>query len=100
MAAMLDAHPELDAIFAYNDVIAIGAMFQARLLGRRVPADMAVVGFDGLAIGNMVEPPLSSVRIDTRQVGAIAIDQVGQLLAGTTPEVATIKAELMLRGSA
>lgn len=100
MAAILDAYPDLDAIFTYNDVIAIGAMFQARLLGRRVPADMAVVGFDGLAIGNMVEPPLSSVRIDTRQVGAIAIDQVGQLLAGTTPEVATIKAELMLRGSA
>ncbi|MBP2325232.1 LacI family transcriptional regulator [Kibdelosporangium banguiense] len=100
MAAMLEAHPDLDAILTYNDVIAIGAMFQARLLGRRVPADMAVIGFDGLAIGNMVEPPLSSVRIDTRQVGAVAIDQVGQLLAGQRPEVAVIRAELMLRGSA
>lgn len=100
MAAMLEKHPELDAIFTYNDVIAIGAMFQARLLGRRVPADFAVIGFDGLAIGNMVEPPLSSVRIDTRKVGETAIDQVGQLLSGTRPEVATIKATLLLRGSA
>ncbi|CAM4177388.1 LacI family DNA-binding transcriptional regulator [Kibdelosporangium persicum] len=100
MAAMLEKHPDLDAIFTYNDVIAIGAMFQARLLGRRVPADFAVIGFDGLAIGTMVEPPLSSVRIDTRRVGAIAIDQVGQLLDGVKPEVATVRATFLLRGSA
>nr|CEL22395.1 Ribose operon repressor [Kibdelosporangium sp. MJ126-NF4]CTQ89250.1 Ribose operon repressor [Kibdelosporangium sp. MJ126-NF4] len=100
MAAMLDKHPDLDAIFTYNDVIAIGAMFQARLLGRRVPSDFAVVGFDGLAIGSMVEPPLSSVRIDTREVGATAIEQVGQLLAGTRPDIVTIRATLLLRGSA
>ncbi|ONI86582.1 LacI family transcriptional regulator [Actinosynnema sp. ALI-1.44] len=100
MAAMLGEHPELDAILTYNDVIAIGAMFQARLLGRRVPAEFAVIGFDGLVIGSMVEPPLSSVRIDTREVGAIAIGQVGQLLAGSKPDIATVKGTLLLRGSA
>lgn len=100
MAQMLAAHPDLDAIFTYNDVIAIGALREARRLGRQVPADVAVIGFDGLRIGAIVEPPLSTVRIDTQQLGAMAIDQVGRMLAGGAPEVTTITGELMLRGSA
>jgi LacI family transcriptional regulator, galactose operon repressor len=100
MAEILAADPELDAIFTYNDVIAIGAMRQARQLGRRVPEDCAVIGFDGLQIGNMVEPPLSSVRIDTRRLGGMAIEQVARLLAGVEPPAVTIRATLLLRGSA
>jgi LacI family transcriptional regulator len=100
MSALLDADPATDAIFTYNDVIAIGAMRQARLLGRRVPQDCAVIGFDGLQIGTMVEPPLSSVRIDTRQLGVTAIEQIARLLGGVSPEVTTIKATLLLRDSA
>jgi LacI family transcriptional regulator len=75
-------------------------MRQARLLGRRVPQDCAVIGFDGLQIGTMVEPPLSSVRIDTRQLGVTAIEQVARLLGGVGPEVTTIKGTLLLRDSA
>jgi LacI family transcriptional regulator len=100
MEVMLDAHPDLDAILTYNDVIAIGAMRQAKLLGRRVPEDCAVIGFDGLAIGTLVEPPLSTVRIDTRQLGTMAIDQVAALLSGAAPTVGTIRGSLLLRGSA
>jgi DNA-binding LacI/PurR family transcriptional regulator len=100
MAAMLDAWPDLDAIFTYNDVIAMGAMRHVRQRGLRVPEDCAVIGFDGLQIGNLVEPPLSSVRIDTRQLGTVAIEQVARLLAGVAPEVTTVRASLLLRGSA
>jgi DNA-binding LacI/PurR family transcriptional regulator len=100
MAGLLAADPGVDAILTYNDVIAIGAMRQARLLGRRVPQDCAVIGFDGLQIGTIVEPALSSVRIDTRQLGGMAIEQVARLLGGMTPEVTTIKATLLLRASA
>ncbi len=100
MAELLDQDPAVDAIFTYNDVIAIGAMRTARSRGRRVPEDCAVIGFDGLQIGTLVEPQLSSVRIDTRQLGVMAIEQVARLLGGVSPEVTTIKADLLLRGSA
>jgi len=100
VAALLDAHPDLDGLLTYNDVIAIGAVRRARMLGRRVPQDCAVIGFDGVQIGSLVEPPLSSVRIDTRQLGALAVEQVATLLAGATPEVTTITGTLVLRGTA
>jgi LacI family transcriptional regulator len=98
--ALLAAHPELDALLAYNDVIAIGALQRARAIGRDVPADLAVIGFDGLALGELVEPPLSSVRIDTHLLGTMAIEQVARMLDGQPSEVTTITGTLLLRGSA
>ena len=102
---LLTAHADLTAIFTFNDIIAIGAMRQARKRGLRVPSDLAVIGFDGLDLGAIMEPPLSSVRIDTRRLGTLAIDQVARLLArGDTtpqnPEDLVVRASLLLRDSA
>ena len=77
LRALLTAHPEVTAVFTFNDIIAIGALREARRLGRSVPQDLAVIGFDGLQLGALVEPPLSSVALDTRQLGVLAIEQVG-----------------------
>jgi LacI family transcriptional regulator len=98
-ALLADGAP-LDALLAYNDVIGIGALRRARAVGRAVPSDLAVIGFDGLALGELVEPPLSSVRIDTRRLGTLAVEQVGRMLDGEPSEVATLTGELVLRGSA
>ncbi|MEU1620752.1 LacI family DNA-binding transcriptional regulator [Streptomyces sp. NPDC005722] len=100
---LLGAHPEVTAVFTFNDIIAIGALREARRLGRSVPEELAVVGFDGLQLGTLVEPPLSSVALDTRRLGALAIDQVARLLTGTEPLAAddlVVRAELRLSGSA
>lgn len=97
---LLAAGAALDGLLTYNDVMAIGALRRARALGRSVPADLAVIGFDGLAIGELVEPPLSSIRIDTRRLGTMAVEQVARLLDGAAPEVTTVVGELLLRGSA
>lgn len=62
-----------------------------------------MIGFDGLQLGSLVEPPLSSVALDTRKLGALAIDQAARLLTGMTPLGAddlVIRAELRLGGSA
>ena len=56
LASLLAAHPDVTAVFAFNDVIAIGALREARRFGLRVPADLAVIGFDGLALGTLVDP--------------------------------------------
>lgn len=103
LADLLAAHPDVTAVFTFNDIIAIGALRAARRLGRRVPEDLAVVGFDGLRLGTLVEPALTSVALDTRRLGALAIDQAVRLLTGTDPlgpEDLVVHAELRLRESA
>ncbi|HET6708048.1 LacI family DNA-binding transcriptional regulator [Amycolatopsis sp.] len=103
LAALLAAHPDVTAVFAFNDVMAIGALREARRFGLRLPADLAVIGFDGLALGTLVEPELSSVAIDTRAVGALAVEQAARLVTGAPPlEPAEliVRARLHLRESA
>ncbi|MFF3559238.1 LacI family DNA-binding transcriptional regulator [Streptomyces sp. NPDC002574] len=103
LRTLLAAHPDVTAVFTFNDIIAIGALREARRLGRSVPGDFAVIGFDGLQLGALVEPPLSSVALDTRRLGALAIDQAARLLTGVEPldaDALVVRAELRLGGSA
>ncbi|SEF21765.1 LacI family transcriptional regulator [Amycolatopsis pretoriensis] len=103
LAGLLAAHPDVTAVFAFNDVIAIGALREARRFGLRVPADLAVIGFDGLALGTLVDPELSSVALDTRALGALAVDQASRLVTGTAPlepGELVVRARLHLRESA
>ncbi|MYS22416.1 transcriptional regulator, LacI family [Streptomyces sp. DvalAA-14] len=103
LTALLAAHPEVTAVFTFNDIVAIGALREARRIGRSVPRDLAVIGFDGLQLGALVEPPLTSVALDTRRLGALAIEQVGRLLTGVDPLGAddlVVRAELRPGGSA
>ncbi len=81
LRSCLTAHPDVTAAFTFNDIIAIGALREARRLGRSVPQDLAVVGFDGLQLGALMEPLLTSVALDTRQLGVLAIEQVARLLS-------------------
>ena len=61
MQAVLRATPQVTAVFAMADVIAIGAMRALADAGLRVPADISVVGYDGLKIGSFYTPKLSTV---------------------------------------
>ncbi|MEV6627003.1 LacI family DNA-binding transcriptional regulator [Amycolatopsis sp. NPDC051106] len=103
LASLLAAHPDVTAVFAFNDVIAIGALREARRFGLRVPDDLAVIGFDGLALGTLVDPELSSVAIDTRALGALAVEQTMRLVTGAAPlepGELVVRARLHLRESA
>ena len=66
---LLDRAPELDAIFAASDLMAAGVLQALRRAGRRVPEDVAVVGYDDSLIASSTEPPLSSVRQPTEDMG-------------------------------
>ena len=63
-ASLLDLDPELDAILAYNDVMAIGAVRAVEARGRRVPDDIAVVGFDDVELSAYMRPALTTIRLD------------------------------------
>ncbi|MFG3027694.1 LacI family DNA-binding transcriptional regulator [Streptomyces sp. NPDC048253] len=72
MRELLDRCPDLDAVFAANDLAASGALRVLRERGRRVPEDVAVVGFDDLLpVAEQSEPPLTTVRQDIEEMGRI-----------------------------
>ena len=62
METLLEARPRPTAIFAENDLMALGALSAAHAAGLEVPADLSVVGFDGIAFGADVTPPLTTVE--------------------------------------
>jgi LacI family transcriptional regulator len=102
MARLLDAQPDLTAVIGFNDLIAVGAIRTLRARGMRVPDDVAVIGFDGLTLGELIDPPLTSLAIDKRQVGRLAVEQVARLLDGEEPladDGAWVRPELVVRAS-
>ncbi|KIF71759.1 LacI family transcriptional regulator [Streptomyces sp. AcH 505] len=69
MGELLDRRPDIDAVFAASDVMAAGAMTELRRRGRRVPEDVAIVGFDDSIVAHHTVPPLTSVRQPTEDIG-------------------------------
>ena len=70
-----------DALFCFNDLMAIGAIAAAEELGIKVPDDLAVVGFDDIAPATLVTPMLTTVRIPQYELGQFAVDELMQRLA-------------------
>ncbi|OIV35459.1 LacI family transcriptional regulator [Mangrovactinospora gilvigrisea] len=103
LAELLTARPDMDGVVCYNDQIAIGAMRELKRAGRRVPADVSVIGFDGLPLGELVTPSLTSVHIDKARLGRLAVQEVARLLADPTappvPDAPVVHPELVVRGS-
>jgi LacI family transcriptional regulator len=82
MTTLLAADPKLDAVFVANDVMAFGAMRALRNAGRRVPDDVAVVGFDDIPASAMTHPPLSTVRQPLYEMGRTAASMVMAAVRG------------------
>ncbi|MQL65608.1 LacI family transcriptional regulator [Streptomyces vinaceus] len=74
MEALLERRPDLDAVFAASDVTAAGARQALREAGRRIPDDVALVGYDDSAIARHMEPPLTSVRQPIEEMGRAMTD--------------------------
>lgn len=82
---MLTANSRLSAIFASNDFLALAAIRTARELGRNVPDDLSIVGFDGLEIGTMTEPSLATIVTRPKLMGRGAAEVVLSALTGDPP---------------
>jgi LacI family transcriptional regulator len=83
---LLEQRPDVDAVFACNDQMALGALKAARETGRRVPEDMAVVGYDDVPEAAFFSPPLSTVRQDLNELGRIAVQELGCLIEAKQQE--------------
>jgi DNA-binding LacI/PurR family transcriptional regulator len=98
---LLDRHPEIDGIFAASDLMAMGALDALRSAGRRVPDDVAVVGFDDSELAPGTDPPLTTVRQPIEELGGqMARLLLDQLEGAAPPRGITLGTELVVRQSA
>ncbi|WP_232241316.1 LacI family DNA-binding transcriptional regulator [Kutzneria sp. 744] len=99
---LLDRRPDVDAIFAASDLMAVGVMRVLRRLGRRVPEDVAVIGFDDAPIARTTDPPLTTVGQPVEELGAQSARELLAILDGTVVEhrQAVLGTNLVLRDSA
>jgi len=91
------------ALFAFNDISAIGAIHALREAGRRVPEDVSVVGFDDIQSAAFQNPALTTVRQPLREMGVIAAETLLRRINAPPkapyPKAITIEPELIVRAS-
>lgn len=98
---LLQHHPDLTAVFAQNDTMALGVLAALRDLGKVVPGDCAVAGCDDIGIAAYLAPPLTSVRVPFTRVGQEAMRVLLDMIegGGATPLNVTLPVELVVRES-
>ena len=101
MDALLAEHPDVDAVFAANDVLAVGALRSLHRHGRRIPDDVAVIGVDDVPESRFCTPTLTTVAIDRRFVAASALDLITSRLddPDLPPRTLVAPHELVVRES-
>lgn len=97
----LTMNPKIDGIFASSDTLAIAALHIAHKLGKRVPEELQIVGFDGIALGEMVSPALTTVSQNLYEMGAAAAGMLIDQIEGKEIKqmLLNIEAQLIVRGT-
>ena len=92
--------PATTAVFSANDQMALGLIRGLSELGRRVPEDVSVVGFDDVPESEFYRPSLTTVRQDFEQIGRVAVESlIRQIEGGPAEHIAPLDARLIVRGS-
>ncbi len=100
MDRLCAAGTAFDGVMACSDLLAMQAVQAVHATGRRVPADVAVVGYDDMALATWNDPPLTSVHQPVSLAGAEMVDALLQLLSGQRAPARTLPVHLVLRASA
>lgn len=100
MRHLIAGNPGVDAVFVNSDLMAIGAIQAIQAQGKRVPEDIAVVGYDDLAIARYNNPPLTTIRQNVRLAGDLMAKNLIQHMATGEVTNVTLPVELVIRGSA
>lgn len=105
---LLEELPEIDAVFASNDQMALGILHGAHRVGRRVPDDLSVVGVDDIAESSHFWPSLTTVYQPLRDAGALAVQEIDRSIRraakgpsqdGQAPRVIQLQPRLVVRNS-
>ena len=100
-AARLLAERQPDAVFVLSDVLAVGVLHALRAAGRRIPEDVAVVGYDDFPYAPFLDPPVTSVRLPYAEMGAAAVRWLTAAVRAQAPGLLqeTYRPELVVRAS-
>lgn len=102
---LIERRPDITAVFAGNDPMALGAMYVAQEMGKSIPCDLAIVGYDNIPEAEYFRPALTSVNQDTVQLGADAVRHVlsiiekAQIGEGSGSIFDKLQPELVIRAS-
>lgn len=103
---LLVKFPEMDSVFAGNDQMALSVLQASLEIGKKVPQDLSVIGFDGTAESEFYCPPLSTVYQNQVELGRVAVAELVSLIEqnltkniGIEPKYITIQPELIIRQS-
>lgn len=100
MTALLERAPDIDAVFAASDVIAVGAITALRRAGKRVPEDVAVAGFDDSGLAATHVPALTTVRQPWARISASMVEMLIEVITGAPAASVVLPTTLVVRESA
>ncbi len=96
----LQKYPEIDGIFASSDVIGAQSIQACSALGKRVPEDVQIVGFDDVNIATLVNPMLTTIRQPIKEMAQLAVDAILKNRGGgVMPAKVVLPVSLMRRGT-
>lgn len=99
----LEAYDDFaDVYFCVNDIVALGLIRALKDLGKSVPEDVSVIGFDNLPMSSLLSPSLSTIDVPKQQIGAIAIRLLDDMIISTISQPAMkvmVSGQLILRES-
>ena len=88
------------AVICGNDVIAFGAVFEAKAMGLSVPGDVSITGFDNLNLSSELDPPITTVDVPAEQMGAAAANALADAIEGDCEVVGqSFETKLLVRGT-
>ena len=96
---LIRAHPDLTAIVAFNDRMAMGAIRRLQSLGYAVPQQISVVGHDDLPRSRDFSPPLTTINHRLSEWGGLAMNMLLQVMRGESPEAIVLMPKLVIRES-
>jgi len=103
---LLETYPEMDAVFVSNDQMALGVLQSAARIGKIIPQQLGVVGFDGIPEARHYWPPLTTVFQDQNCLGSTAVEKIVEIIErireegeGIETETLILAPELIIRDS-
>jgi len=101
MKELFQRHPDIDGVFASNDLMAIGLLKAAHEWGRKVPDELAIIGFDGIDMSQYTNPPISTIKQPSYEMGQMAMKELLRLIRRPEDDFNKIEldVELILRES-
>ena len=84
---LLTEHPDIDGLFLNSDIMAIAAMKVCRKLGRRVPEEVKIIGYDDVSMASLVSPQITTIRQPLAEMSKLSVKLIENMVEGRPVEV-------------